>query len=109
MLDGSLMTIDLAVGIDVGFAANRRSTGVVLLDRRTKALARDPVVETASKAAAFVCSEIGRLKPLTVTACVDGSFAPALPGTKVRLVERSFMSGPFSSGGGLRLCPAATP
>jgi hypothetical protein len=103
--------MDLAIGIDVGFSASRRSTGVVILDRQTKDVASGsrPVVDTATLATAFVCSEIARLKPATVTACVDGSFAPALPGTKVRLVERFFMSGPFSSGSGLRLSPAPTP
>jgi hypothetical protein len=104
-------TMDLAVGIDVGFSETRRSTGVVLLDRQTKALAQGsrPLVDTATSATSFVIAEVARLKPRSVTACVDGSFAAALPGTKVRLVERFFMSGPFGSAGGLRLCPAPTP
>jgi hypothetical protein len=103
--------MDLAIGIDVGFSASKRSTGVVILDRQTKGVASGskPIVDSATLATAFVCSEIARLKPSTVRACVDGSFAPAMPGTKVRLVERFFMSGPFSSRSGLRLSPAPTP
>ena len=103
--------MDLAVGIDVGFSASKRSTGVVILDRQTKDVASGSraVVDTATLATAFVCSEVARLKPATVTGCVDGSFAAALPGTKARFVERFFMSGPFSSASGLRLSPAPTP
>lgn len=103
--------MDLAIGIDVGFSASKRSTGIAIIDRQTKDVASGSrlLVDTASNATAFVCSELARLKPTSVTACVDGSFAPALPGTKVRLVERFFMSGPFSSGAGLRLSPAPTP
>lgn len=107
--------MDLAIGIDVGFKATGRSTGVVILDRSTQMLAAGSKLNVSSGAGAlsFVLGEIQRLKPASAIFCIDGPFAPAQPGAKVRLVERFFMSGPFGStpppkGLGLRISPAPT-
>jgi len=99
------VNVDIAVGIDVGFSQVRRSTGVVILDRATKAVANEsvPVVRDAEGALTFVFSEMRRLNPRTATFCVDGSFAAASNSAKVRLVEQFFMRGPFASSARLRL------
>ena len=97
--------VDIAVGIDVGFSEARRSTGVVILDRATRALAEGsmPVVRDADGALRFVFSEMHRLAPRSATFCVDGSFAAASNSAKARLIEQFFMRGPFASNARLRL------
>lgn len=107
--------MELAVGLDVGLSARRRSAGTVVLDRATKTIATGsrPLVADAQGAIRFVLAEIARLKPSTVVFVVDGPFAPALPPSKVRFVEKFFMRGPFASappdgGPKLRLMPAPT-
>src|SRR5262249_42893550 len=107
------VSMGVAVGIDIGFSQARRSTAVVILDRASKALASGsvPVVRDADGALAFVFSEMRRLNPTTATFCVDGSFAPASNGAKVRVVEQFFMREPFASSSllRLRLSPRPTP
>ena len=104
--------LDLAVGIDVGFSGAKRSTGVAIVDRATRQVAPGSsiIVDTAVAASAYLDSELSRLQPRSATFCVDGPFAPAASGRKVRHVERFFMSGPFASSAkpGLRLSPAPT-
>lgn len=104
--------MDVAVGIDVGFSAAKRSTGVVILDRSTRTIADGSriAVATAADALRFVRTELRRLEPTTVTFCVDGPFAAALPGSGARHVERFFARGPFASAASprMRLSPAPT-
>ncbi|MBI1948969.1 MAG: hypothetical protein HYS27_24995 [Deltaproteobacteria bacterium] len=104
--------LDLAIGIDVGFSASRRSTGVAIIDRATRQLAAGSsiVVDTAAGALTQLGASLSRLKPARVIFCVDGPFAPANLGGTARLVERFFMSGPFASAAvpRLRLSPAPT-
>jgi hypothetical protein len=107
--------VELAVGIDVGFSAGRRSTGVVVLDRSTKAVVKgsQPQVCTGKDAVALVCTEMVGLNPTAVVVVVDGPFAGAEPPAKVRRIERFFGSGPFAStppngAARLRLMPAPT-
>lgn len=102
--------VEIAVGIDVGFSEAKRSTGVVILDRATKALANGsvPVVGDADGALTFILSELRRLNSASATFCVDGSFAPGSHGAKARLVEQFFMRGPFASSAHLRLSPWPT-
>jgi hypothetical protein len=91
--------MDLAVGIDVGFTANGRSTGVVIMDRATKRLALGckPLVSNTLDAAKYLTEQVSKLGPTSALFVVDGPFAAALAGTKARLVERFFASGPFGS------------
>jgi hypothetical protein len=104
--------LDLAVGIDVGFSEAKRSTGVAIVERATRQVAPGSsiIVDTAVAASAYLDSELSRLQPRSATFGVDGPFAPATSGSKVRHVERFFMSGPFASSAmpGLRLSPAPT-
>lgn len=104
----SISALELAIGIDVGFSANKRSTGVIIMDRATKAVASGsrPVVAKAAQAIKFLQGELRRLKPSSFTTMVDGSFACAADGANARAVERFFSCGPFASvpsGEGLRL------
>ncbi len=107
--------MELAVGIDVGLSARRQSVGTVILDRATKTIAEGSrlIVADVNGVTRFVLAEMTRLKPSTVVFVIDGPFASGLPPSRVRLVERFFMSGPFASvppNGGLklRLMPAPT-
>jgi hypothetical protein len=105
----------LAIGVDVGYSANRRSTASVILDRDTKRLAEGSKLRVGGTAQVveFVLAEIDRLQPLSVAAVVDGPFACAAPPAKARFIERFFGSGPFASvpakgGASLRLMPGPT-
>ena len=71
----------IAVGIDVGYSADRQSTASVILDRDTKRLAEGSElrVGNTSQVVEFVLAEINRLQPTSVTAVVDGPFASAAP------------------------------
>jgi hypothetical protein len=102
----------LAVGIDVGWTASKSSTGVVILDRRSKSFAPDsvPIVNQLARALDWLEWTLDALEPEHVTFCVDGPFAKPADGSGARLVERFFSSGPFWSGAPrkLRLSPAPT-
>jgi hypothetical protein len=105
----------IAVGVDVGYSANRQSTASVILDRDTKRVAKGSElrVGNTSQVVEFVLAEIDRLQPVNVAAVVDGPFACATPPAKARSIERFFGSGPFASmppkgGARLRLMPGPT-
>lgn len=106
--------MDLAIGIDVGFSLSRKTTGVVILNRKTGMLPQETqlVVETAEKSVAYVNSEIRRLKPKSAVFCLDGPFASGDNGGDSRHVERYFTCGPFASSGAaslhMRIGPAPT-
>lgn len=107
--------LKLAVGIDVGFSASKRSTGVAVIDRATRTVVSEGLfVDTSAEATRRLLKLLGSMNAESVHFAIDGPFASAVAPTRMRLVERFFSSGPFASApsGGrpaLRLMPANTP